>query len=301
VLGAGIVVALLFGALVEALIRRRRYADAVVDERTAALEEALREQIRLQREARAATAAAAAANRSKSEFLSRMSHELRTPLNAVLGFAQLLELEPLEPDQREAVVQITKGGRHLLDLINEVLDITRIETGALSLSPEAVLARDALEEAVDLVRPLAAASNINLIADPASTCAMHVFADRQRLKQILLNLLSNAIKYNRVGGSVSVQCDCGDGRLQLHIVDTGPGIRPEDLDRLFVPFDRLGAEHGDIEGTGIGLALSRRLAEAMGGNLLVESEPGRGSTFTIDLPVVESPVDRDDRAGVSAP
>ena len=289
---AGFVLALLLGALVETLSRRRRYALALVEDRTTELRSALQEQIRLEGEARQASAAAAAANQSKSEFLSRMSHELRTPLNAVLGFAQLLELEPLAQSQQEAVSQITKGGRHLLDLINEVLDITRIETGDLSLSPEAVLADDVLSETFELVQPLAREGRINMIGNRAGTCDVYVFADRQRLKQILLNLLSNAIKYNRAGGSVSVQCEQVGNRLRINVIDTGHGIHSDNLDRLFVPFERLGAERGDVEGTGIGLALSRRLAQAMGGEIAVESTFGRGSTFTVELPVVEGPVER---------
>jgi PAS domain S-box-containing protein len=255
------------------------------------------ERARLQQAQEEARGAAEAANRSKSEFLSRMSHELRTPLNAVLGFAQLLELDELTEDQQEAVSQILKGGRHLLDLINEVLDITRIETGQLTLSPEPVLIPDLLGDALDLVRPLAAARHIHLVGDPAaSSPATHVFADRQRLKQILLNLLANAIKYNRAGGSVSVFCKpVGDTRLRIEVADTGRGIRPEHLPLLFTPFERLDADQSDVEGTGLGLALSRRLAEAMGGILDVSSTPGQGSTFWVELAVVEGPVERHDR------
>ena len=245
---------------------------------------------------REAQQTAEAANRSKSEFLSRMSHELRTPLNAVLGFGQLLELEELTPDQAEAVGHILKGGRHLLDLIDEVLDISRLEMGGLALSPEPVLVSELLRDTVELVRPLASGRPVHLLALGAATCEEYVFADRQRLKQILLNLLSNALKFNRAGGTVSLSCgDPAEGRMRINVADTGPGIRPEHLGLLFTPFERLGAEHTDTEGTGIGLALSHRLAEAMGGTIGVATALGQGSTFWVELPVVEGPLERHER------
>jgi signal transduction histidine kinase/ActR/RegA family two-component response regulator len=298
---AGIVLASLLAVFVDALARRRSYAFGLVDTRTAELEATLQERSHLEREAHRASAQAAAANQSKSEFLSRMSHELRTPLNAVIGFAGLLELEDLNTSQKECVDQIRKGGRHLLDLINEVLDITRIETGTLALSPEPVLASDVLNDVLDMMRPLARQHGIRITPDTLTTCSVYVFADRQRLKQILLNLLSNAVKYNRVGGSVRVSCNATTDRLRLNVSDNGPGIAPEHLGVLFQPFERLAAQHSDIEGTGIGLALSRRLAEVMGGTLDVETEPGHGCTFFVELPVVEGPVERYSRLGVNIP
>ncbi len=244
---------------------------------------------------RGAQQVAEAANNSKSEFLSRMSHELRTPLNAVLGFSQLLKLQPLTEQESEAVDQILKGGRHLLDLINEVLDISRIEAGRLLLSPEAVLVSELVEESMDLVRSMADEREIRLVADRGGMDA-YVFADRQRSKQVLLNLLSNAVKYNRLRGSVVVSCrQHGATELRISVADTGPGIRPELMDRLFAPFDRLDAGQTDVEGTGIGLALAKSLAEAMGGILSVESVLGQGSTFSVDLPRVEGPVERYER------
>jgi CheY-like chemotaxis protein len=221
-----------------------------------------------------------------------MSHELRTPLNAVLGFAQLLQLDDLTPEQQESVGHIVKGGRHLLDLINEVLDISRIETGNLALSSEAVRVADLLDEALDLMSPLAAQSGIQLRREESEDGHVHVLADRQRLKQVILNLLSNAVKYNRTGGSVTIGSRRTDeGLLRVYVTDTGPGIPLDQQSLLFVPFERLGAAETSIEGTGIGLTLSRRLAEAMGGVLDLESVPGRGSTFWIELPVAEDPVD----------
>jgi PAS domain S-box-containing protein len=231
------------------------------------------------------------ANRAKSDFLSRMSHELRTPLNAILGFAQVLDLDALEPAQRESVSHILKGGRHLLALIDEVLDIARIEAGRLRLSLEAVAVRTVMDEARSLIRPLADGRKIQLRVEVPEPSTLHVRADRQRLKQVLLNLLSNAIKYNREGGVVTLACeDRPEGnRVRLRVVDMGPGISPERLARLFTPFDRLGAEATGVEGTGLGLALSRALAEAMGGALSVVSEVGRGSTFWVELDRAESP------------
>ena len=229
------------------------------------------------------------ANRAKSEFLSRMSHELRTPLNAILGFGQLLEMEALPPEQQDSVIQILKAGRHLLDLINEVLDISGIEAGSLTLSLEPVRIADALRDALDLIRPLADARSIEISIDNR-VGGHHIRADRQRLKQVLLNLLSNAVKYNAEGGHVTLSCtEAEDGLIRIGIADTGSGIPPEEMERVFSPFDRLGRQEGDVEGTGLGLALSKGLMEAMGGRLDVESVPGEGSTFTIELPLAESP------------
>jgi CheY-like chemotaxis protein len=225
-----------------------------------------------------------------------MSHELRTPLNAVLGFGQLLELESLTDDQQESVEQILKGGRHLLDLINEVMDISRIEAGELALSPEAVLASELVQETVDLIRPLAAQRGIQLVVDRSGLCDCYVFADRQRSKQVLLNLLSNAVKYNRPRGTVAVTCEQPNAtRVGISVADTGPGIATERLGHLFTPFERLGAEDTEVEGTGIGLSLSLRLTEAMGGTLRVVSTLGQGSTFSLELPRVEGPVERYER------
>lgn len=231
------------------------------------------------------------ANHAKSEFLSRMSHELRTPLNSILGFAQILELGELTEQQESHVEHILKGGYHLLELINEILDLARIEAGRMSLSPEPVLIREAIQDAVDLLQPLAVQQNVTLNAMGAH-CGRHVRADRQRLKQVLLNLLSNAIKYNRPAGSVVVSCSEPEaGRLRVEIVDTGAGIPPEGLKKIFKPFERLDADKSDVSGTGLGLALSKRLVEAMGGTLGVESALGLGSRFFMDFVVVEDPAD----------
>jgi CheY-like chemotaxis protein/anti-sigma regulatory factor (Ser/Thr protein kinase) len=258
-----------------------------------------------QAELQAARSEVDRASRAKSEFLSRMSHELRTPLNAVLGFAQLLELDHLTENQNGAVGHILRGGRHLLELIDDVLDISRIETDQLELSMEPVKLADVLTETVDLMRPIANTSGIAIEHDvQAPLLAGYVWADRRRLRQVLLNLLSNAIKYNKRSGRVivSVKPDTAIGHLQISVTDTGIGIRAEDLPRLFTPFDRL-AEAVGIEGTGIGLALSQRLVTLMDGQLSVQSTRGIGSTFSVrlstsDPPTVDlTPHEDADRAG----
>lgn len=232
---------------------------------------------------------AEAANRAKSEFLSRMSHELRTPLNSILGFAQLLDLAELDKRHHNNIQLILKGGYHLLELINEVLDLARIEAGRLSLSPEPVRIGDALKEALELVRPIASQQHVTLSADCSELEDRYVRADRQRLKQVLLNLLSNAIKFNRNEGLVVVNCrECENQRLQIEVADTGAGIDEEGLKKIFVPFERLGADRNAVSGTGLGLALSRRMVEAMSGTIGVQSTVGVGSRFYFELPLVEA-------------
>ncbi len=236
------------------------------------------------------------ANQAKSEFLSRMSHELRTPLNAILGFAQLLEIDSLNPEQDESVGHILKAGRHLLELINEVLDISRIEAGRLSISLEPVPLGGLVQETLDLITPLAAKASVRLDAEAADIPDRHILADRQRIKQVLLNLLSNAVKYNHPGGTVSLSYgETPEGRLRISVRDTGPGIPPEQMERLFIPFDRLGAEQTGVEGTGLGLTLSKRLVELMDGTLGVDSTVGQGSTFWVEMALAESSVARLDQ------
>jgi PAS domain S-box-containing protein len=231
------------------------------------------------------------ASLAKSEFLSRMSHELRTPLNSVLGFAQLLDMDDLEEPQEQAVGHILRAGKHLLNLIDEVLDIARIESGHLDLSVEPVLVLDVLGDAVDLARPMAEHRDVHLSVDAASCVpGTYVLADRQRLLQVLLNLLSNATKYNTRTGRVDVSvARTEDGRARISVTDTGPGIRAEDIDRVFEPFDRLGAERSGAEGTGIGLTLSKHLVERMGGEIAVQSTVAVGSTFSVLLPLTAIP------------
>jgi PAS domain S-box-containing protein len=252
---------------------------------------------------RRAKIAAENADRAKSEFLSRMSHELRTPMNSILGFAQLLARKPLPDDQMRSVDHILKGGRHLLNLINEVLDIARIEANRQQLSLEPVRTDAVVQEALSLIRPLAVQRGCTVEPFVASP-DLFVRADRQRLTQVLLNLLSNAVKYNRPAGRVSILVEHGGDaaarRLRIGVRDTGFGIAAQDVARVFEPFERLGAERTGEEGTGLGLALSRRLVEAMGGVLTVNSVPGSGSTFWVELDVDVAPVERFSRAGRAA-
>ncbi|MDX9843806.1 MAG: ATP-binding protein [Aquabacterium sp.] len=237
------------------------------------------------------------ANHSKSDFLSRMSHELRTPLNAILGFGQLLEFSAREPLQIAHVRQILHGGKHLLALINEVLDLARVESGQMTVSLEQVALRPLLEECLTLVRPQAQARDIRLL-DVACGDAWQVRADRTRLKQVFLNLLSNAIKYNQTAGVVSVGCVLEDEGICIRFSDTGAGLTPDQQARLFVPFERLDAgEHHHVEGTGIGLALSKRLMTLMGGQIGVESQVGEGSTFWVRLPRAQDGTGPGDAAG----
>jgi signal transduction histidine kinase/CheY-like chemotaxis protein len=229
---------------------------------------------------------ARAANQAKSAFLSAMSHELRTPLNAILGFAQILSSNamPTTPEQKlEFSNHILKSGRHLLTLINEILDLAKVEAGALTLSMEAVGLGDMLAECRTMIGPLASQRGIRVLF-PDGCLDVQLRADRTRLKQVLLNLLSNAVKYNREGGAVVLECsDAGPQRLRLSVRDTGMGLDPAQVAALFQPFNRLGQEGGTQEGTGIGLVVTRRLVELMGGEIGVTSSPGVGSVFWIEL------------------
>ncbi|HXA33616.1 MAG TPA: ATP-binding protein [Acidimicrobiales bacterium] len=228
---------------------------------------------------------ALAATQAKDEFLSRMSHELRTPLTAILGFGQLLQLEDLSPDNADSIDHIVTAGQHLLQLINEVLDIAQIESGHLSLSMEPILLGEVVTEIVSLMSPIAAARAVNV--EQRGLEGLAVWADRQRIKQVLLNLVSNAIKYNREGGSIVITGSASAETVALTVADTGVGIPESSLDRLFVPFDRMGATNSGIEGTGVGLSLSKALVEAMAGTIGADSEVGQGSRFWVELPAAE--------------
>ena len=264
---------------------------------------------RQQGELTASRDSALAATRAKDEFLSRTSHELRTPLSAIIGFGQLLQMEDLSDDDRESVDHIVRAGRHLLSLINEVLDIAKIETGVVSLSVEPVQLADVVDEAVALVGAQAEEREITMAVAVPPDLAVH--ADRQRLEQIVLNLLTNAVKYNTHGGRVDVAAAvvgpvANEGtnggaptassphdadRVRLSVTDTGPGIAADEIARLFEPFERFDAATRGIDGTGVGLALSKALTEAMSGEVGVQSTVGEGSTFWCEF----------DRADAAAP
>jgi len=238
-----------------------------------------------------AKGAAEKANLAKSEFLSSMSHELRSPLNAILGFAQLMESDatPATPSQKASIDEILRAGWYLLELINEILDLAQIESGKLSLSQEPTSLAELILECRAMIEPQAQTHGISMTF-PQFDVPCFVAADRTRLKQVLINLLSNAIKYNKAGGTVVVDVAGSTAeRIRLNVRDTGPGLSPDKLAQLFQPFNRLGQEHGAEQGTGIGLVMSKRLVELMGGVLGVESSVGAGSVFWCELGAAAAP------------
>jgi len=220
------------------------------------------------------------ANKAKSDFLSSMSHELRTPLNAIIGFSQIVQMsETLDDEEMDSVNEIEKAGHHLLSLVNQILDLAKIEAGKMSLSLEQVDLPVLIEESISLVNALAEKKQIRIHKDIQANITIE--ADRLRLKQTLLNLLSNAIKYNRPQGLLEIIMQQDHECVRVSIRDEGEGIEMDDLEQLFQPFNRLKFNDASLEGTGIGLAISKSLIEQMGGNIDVDSKPGQGSTFSI--------------------
>ncbi len=232
------------------------------------------------------------ANHAKSEFLSRMSHEFRTPMNSILGFAQLLDMVELEPKYKKNIRQILKNGKHLLELINEVLDIARIESNRISLSLEAINVHGVITEVMDLLEPLASNRQVTIIADEVD---LFVVADYQRFKQVILNVVNNAVKYNQSNGSVKIESHLvgnstdENQKVKITITDSGKGIPKESIDKVFEPFERVGAELTEIEGSGLGLSIVKKLMTIMGGSVGVESKLGKGSTFWLELPLAHDP------------
>lgn len=231
---------------------------------------------------------AEAFNRAKTEFLSRMSHELRTPMNAVLGFAQLLEMDDLTLDQKENVNEIINAGQHLLHLIDEVLELSTIEAGKLELNISGFDLNSCIKECLSLTRLSAANRGISIIDGITSRQTLKLIADPVRFKQVLLNLISNAIKYNKENGNVTLTCEIIDNKVKINVLDTGRGLTPAQMNLLFNSFERLGVKCDEIQGTGIGLCITKQLVEAMQGQLTVSSTEGKGSCFSVLLPYLSN-------------
>jgi len=246
------------------------------------------DEVRHEEALRGAQAQAEAASSAKSEFLASMSHELRTPLNAILGFAQLLQRDkkmPLSDRHQERVEHVVKGGEHLLRLIDDVLDLSRIEAGRVLISPEAVALPDVFSEVHSTLLPMATRHKNDLVVEPVPADLPEITADRTRFKQILMNFGSNAIKYGRPDGHTTIRAAVSGDYVRVTVIDDGFGIPEDKHDKIFQPFQRAGQETGPIEGTGIGLAITKRLAELMSGRVGFQSDPGRGSQFWLELPV----------------
>ncbi len=251
------------------------------------LEREISERKKAEEESVRAREEAIRANKAKSDFLSHMSHELRTPLNAIIGFAQLLKRnkeQNFSERQRNNTEEIIKAGKHLLELISEVLDLAKIESGTMTVCMEEVNLNELIDEVISLILPLAEVRDIRIINHVTYYPDLVIMGDRVRLKQVLLNLGSNAVKYNSEAGKITFDCEVlKNSRVAIKVSDTGDGLSAEDQKALFEPFQRLDAEATEIEGTGIGLTITKNLVELMEGQLSVTSEVGKGSCFIIEL------------------
>ena len=256
----------------------------------AARAEAEIERQRVEQDLIAAKIASEKANQAKSEFLSCMSHELRTPMNAILGFAQILKMDPhehLSKEDQGSVGIILEAGNHLMELINEVLDLAHIESGKLQLAIERVQVDQITQEVLNMIHPLAEKQGIRINNHLSQIPDLQVMADRLRFKQVLFNLLSNAIKYNRDQGTITLEAEhTAEGTVRIHVADTGLGIAREKQKNLFEPFNRLDPHASEIQGTGIGLAITKSLMALMHGSIQVESTLGEGSRFSVEFPQV---------------
>ncbi|NNN22411.1 MAG: response regulator, partial [Acidimicrobiales bacterium] len=242
------------------------------------------EQVALEERLEQAVQVANSANNAKTEFLARMSHELRTPLNAILGFGQLLEREELDEMAADSVKRIVSAGKHLLSLINEVLDLAKIESGYISLSIENIEIGSVIREVISIMEPLAKSRSVTIKAEGEINEGNHfVVADVQRFKQVMINLVSNAVKYNKEGGFIEISISNMGENTRVEVSDSGKGISKKYYDKVFAPFERLGAEQSAVEGTGVGLSLCKKIAEAMNGKLYFTSEEGKGSSFYLEL------------------
>ncbi len=229
------------------------------------------------------------ANLAKSQFLSRMSHEFRTPMNSILGFAQLLDIDSennLTKSQKENIERILTAGDHLMELINEILDLSKIESGKVSLVQECVDIHLMINKVIPLVQPLAKEKSINIVSQMLDLKELHIVVDHTAMVQVFLNLLSNAIKYNKEGGSIILKSEITSNEMvRISVSDTGYGISNEKIDVLFEPFERLDMENREIDGAGIGLTITKHLVELMGGSISVKSDLGKGSCFAIEFPI----------------
>lgn len=280
------------------ILQERKQSEKVILEAHDKLEQIVEERTE---ELIVAKEAAETANRAKSEFLSSMSHDLRTPMNAIIGFGEMLKIESgekLNEKQKSFVNHILSSGKHLMELIDEVLELNKIEAGKLSINFDNIQIHKVIDESLQLVRVTAEQKDVEILNQTAGEELPILWTDRTRLTQILVNLLSNAVKYNRNNGTVTLSCNETPGQmLRVSIADTGMGIPEDKQQYLFTPFDRLGRESGEVEGTGIGLTITKQLIELLGGNIGYENKKDEGCIFWIDVPMSRKQIPIQDKSG----